>query len=130
MNMGLPPNVEDRATFRWKKQRTYTRPDIKGIPYNLRDTPLTDTQHPDVQVPVAVAIPTRSTISLVETPSGEINDDVRVVITVLDTYYSQVVGASEVLLGGNTYDIDYWGPPIGLFDVEVYQVFLVSRDES
>lgn len=130
MTMGLPPDPADRATFRFKRERTYARPDPKGMPYNLRQAPLTDNQTPDVQVPVAVAIPTRSTISMVDTPSGEINDDVRVVITVLDTYYPQVKDATEVLLGGNTYKIDYWGPPVGLFSVEVFQVFLTSLDES
>lgn len=130
MIMGLPPNVQDRATFRWKTEKTFTRPDPKGIPYNLNQAAITTDEHEDVQIPVAVAIPTRATINKVYTPAGEINDDVRIVITVLDTHFPLVEGADYVLLGGNTYKIDYWGPPLGLFSVEIYQAFCSAEDEA
>jgi hypothetical protein len=35
-----------------------------------------------------------------------------------------------VLLGQNTYVVDFVAPPIGLFNVTIYQMYCSARDES
>lgn len=128
MNMGLPTDPTERATFRWHKQQTFSTADPSGMPYDLAATPATDTTPDDVQIPCAVEFSARPAGSL-ETTIGEF-DTSRVIITILDDHFPSIEGADEVLLGGNTYDIQFVGPPIGLFEVTVYQVFALARDES
>ena len=128
MTMGLPSETQDRATFRWNKERTFNTVDPAGTPYDLTAAPLTDTTPDDVLIPCAVEFSARPAGSL-DTTVGEF-DTSRVVITVLDEHYPQVEGADGVLLGQNTYEIQFVAPPIGLFEVTVYQVYAVARDES
>jgi hypothetical protein len=131
MMMGQPNAVSDRATFRWKIEKTYAgATDPKGKPYDWGEAPLTETDHPDVQVPVAVEDSSGSLIRSAHTPAGEENDRARVVLTVLDVDYEEIKDASWVILGGNTYRIDFWGPPMALFDVDVYHGFASALDES
>jgi len=129
MIMGLPSNVSERATFRWPTNRTYTIADPAQNPYDWTETPLTETHHADVQIPVAVEFTSRTS----QGGSNDIGtqfDTSRVVLTVLDEDYAQVEGATEVLLGGNTYLIQFVAPPMGLFEVTVFQVYCEARDES
>lgn len=128
MNMGLPSDVSERATFRWHKQQTFSKIDPSGQPYDLTASPVTDTTPDDVQIPCAVEFSARPAGSM-ETSIGEF-DTSRAIITILDEHYPSVEGADEVILGGNTYDIQFVGPPIGLFEVTVYQLFALARDES
>lgn len=128
MIMGLPNATAEKPTFRWRPDRTFTTADPAGAPYDFTASPTTTDAPPDVQIPVAVEFSARPAGSL-ETSIGEF-DTSRVIITILDEDYELVRGADEVLLGGNTYDIQFVGPPIGLFEVTVYQVFAIARDES
>lgn len=128
MNMGLPSDSTNAATFRWNPQRTFNKVDPSGTPYDLTAAPVTDTTPEDVQIPCAVEFSARPAGS-VETGMGEF-DSSRAIITVLDDHLPSVSGADQVLLGGNTYDIQFTGPPIGLFEVTVYQIFAIARDES
>lgn len=128
MTMGLPDAEQERATFRWHKQQTFNTVDPAGQPYDLTASPATDTTPEDVQIPCAVEFSARPAGSL-ETTLGEF-DTSRAIITVLDEHIASIEGADEVLLGGNTYDIQFMGPPIGLFEVTVYQLFAIARDES
>ena len=128
MNMGLPANVSERATFKWNVERTFNTADPAGNPYDWGTTPATTTTHPDVQIPVAVEYTSRAS----ESGANAIGqfDPSRVTLTILDEDYALVEGANEVLLGGNSYLVRYVAPPLGLFEVTVYQVFAEARDES
>jgi hypothetical protein len=128
MNMGLPANVSERATFKWNVERTYTVADPGDNPYDWNDTPVSTTTHADVQIPVAVEFTARAS----DAGANNIGsfDPSRVTLTVLDEDYALVQGADEVLLGGNAYVIRYVAPPLGLFEVTVYQIFAEARDES
>jgi hypothetical protein len=128
MLMGMPNAVQERATFRWDPAKSYPVADPAGNPYDLTSAPTTTTTHADVQVPVAVEFSARPAGSM-DTVMGEF-DTSRVIITVLDEDYEQIVGADLVIMGGNTYDIQFVGPPIGLFEVTVYQLYALARDES
>lgn len=128
MTMGLPETVSERATFRWKTERTYDVEDQKHNPYSWDDTPATELAYDDVRVPVAVEFSSGYGVAG-GTTIGQF-DATRVVITVLDVDYALIEGADLVLLGGNTYNIDYIAPPVGLFEVTVYMIHATAQDES
>lgn len=128
MIMGLPNATQEKPTFRWSPEKTFTTADPAGAPYDFTASPVTTVAPADVQVPVAVEFSARPANSI-ETGMGEF-DASRVIITALDEDYALIQGADQVILGGNTYDVQFVGPPIGLFEVTVYQIFAIARDES
>lgn len=129
MVMGLP-SVSERATFVWPEEKTYAvATDPKGRPYDLGAAPTATTTHPDLQVPVAVEFTGGSVTRTAYTQAGE-EDAVRVIITALDVDYVLIKDYPHVLLGENTYKIDYWAPPVALFSVSVYQAYCSAMDES
>lgn len=127
MRMGSPQSVAERATFRWRAKKTYTgKTDVKGKPYDLAAaaTPSVDNK-PDVQIDCAIEIEDRNPNG---TPIGQFNTP-KATLTVLDEDYALIEGAEEVLIGGNTYTINYT-EPMGLFSVTVYTIHATARDES
>lgn len=128
MNMGMPNKTADKATFRWTVKKDYAQEDAGGVPFDLTSSPIAVQAHPDVIVPVAwefSARPSQSQIGVI----GEF-DSTRVQITILDTEYVQVQGADTVIMGGNTYDIQFVAPPIALFEVDVFTIYCQARDET
>lgn len=130
MEMGLPADPSERVTFRWKTDHTYATADPAGNPYNFTATPVTTTAKADVQIPAAVEFISGRSAGMEGTVFGAIEDRPLAIITVLDTHYPLVQGADQVLLGGDTYNIDYVAPPIGLFTVTVYQLHCRSLSET
>lgn len=128
MTMGLPNATADRATFRWTTAETFAIEDQDHNPYDWTDTPATSDAHADVQIPVAFEFAARPAASL-DNPMGQF-DSTRVEITILDVDFPLIEGANEVVLGENTYDIDFVGPPRGLFEVDVYTIYATARDET
>lgn len=130
MTMGLPENEQERATFRWTSTKTFTNAvDPTGSPYDFDEVPATTTTHDDVRIPVAVEFFALRTASEGGTPLGSFNTP-KAVLTVLDTDYPSIEGADQVLLGGNTYTIDFVAPPLGLFDATIYQIYCTALDEA
>lgn len=129
MIMGSPNVTGNKATFRWSAVRTYSKADAGGKPYDFGATPVTETLHADVVLDkVAVEFSARPAGSR-DSAIGEF-DTSRAVLTLLDDEQALVAGANEVLLGGNTYEVQFVGPPVALFEVDVYSWFLEARDES
>lgn len=128
MNMGMPNKTADKATFRWTVKKDYSIEDAGGVPFDLTSTPVAVQAHPDVIVPVAWQFSARPSQSQT-TVTGEF-DSTRVEITILDEEYVQVQGADLVIMGGNTYEIQFVSPPVGLFEVDVYSIYCQARDES
>lgn len=126
MIMGLPDAESARATFRWKPSRNYSVADSGGNPYDYTAEPEDEDAPDDVQVPVAVRFYPTTVIN--GTAMGNF-DNPHVEITVLDEDYVEIEGADEVLLGGDTYQIRYVGPPQGLFTVTVYTIWAQALDE-
>lgn len=127
MNMGLSQAVEDRPTFRWTTKKSYSVEDTTGQPFDLSARPAVTETHEDVQIPVAIEF-VNATAS-VGTSLG-LFQNVTVVLTVLDEDYVLVEGADMVLMGGDTYRVNYVAPPIGLFDATIYQIYVQAGDES
>ena len=126
MQMGSPNAVAEKVTFQWESQRSYgSRLDPSGKPYK-KDAEITDTStNEDVQIDCAVDYEDRTGEG---TPIGEFNNP-RVLITILDEDFESVKTATKVLIGGNTYNIQY-SRPVGLFSVTVYEVYAQAVDES
>lgn len=127
MKMGAPTDASERATFIWTTVKTFSRADSGGKPWTKDATAATVVTHDPVQVDVAVEFIPRATIAS-GTPMGAFESP-RAVITVLDEDYALIEGANKVLLGGNSYTIDYIAPPVGLFDVTVYEIHCSAIDE-
>lgn len=128
MKMGLPETTNLRPTFRWTTVKTFGQSDSGGKAWTKNSSPVTTVSHADVQIDCAVQfIVARG--GGVGNMVGEFNNP-HVIITVLDTDYALVGGANKVLLGGDTYNIDYVEPPIGLFDVTVYNIHCTAQDET
>lgn len=127
MRMGMPNATEERLTFKWRRDETYQRQDPAGKPYNWKATPVTDNTPEPVLVDGAVEFSDRNSASS-GTAMGRF-DTPRATITLLDVDYALIEGADMVELGGATYQIDFVAPPMGLFDVTVYQIYASAVDE-
>ena len=128
MKMGLPESTLERITFRWRVKNDYAIEDPEGLPYRFTNAPISTITHADVLIPAAVEFVTRGGF-----PKGESFgqfDNPKAVITILDEDYALVDSADIILLGGNTYQIDFVAPPIGLFEVTVWQLYCTAVDES
>ncbi len=137
MKMGTPNPTPNRATFQWDVERSYDIEDPNGNPYSWEKTPTAEVAYTEIQVDVAVEFISRSTMSGLS-PVAEF-DTPRAVLTVLDEDWALVLETNtatprrspdRVLLGTNTYNLDYIAPDIGLFDVNVYQIYCSAIDES
>jgi hypothetical protein len=128
MNMGLPQSTLERVTFRWTDHNDYAIEDPEGLPYKFTATPILTTSHVDVLATAAVEFVTRA--SLTDGSAVGSFDTPRAIITILDEDYVLVDTANRIVLGGNTYKIDFVAPPFGLFDVTVWQIHCTAMDES
>jgi hypothetical protein len=130
MEMGMATDESQRVTFHWKIRREYATADNAGNPYDWKP-PAPDPVEPvkePVQVPCAVEFVARNAQGL-HTPFGQI-DTPKVILTILDEFYTEVEGASWVTINDTKYNIDYVAPPTGLFDVTVYSLYLSAQDEA
>lgn len=127
MIMGTPNAVEDRATFEWDVERTFEVADARSNPYSWDADPETEESTEPVQVPVVVDF--ASSYGVSGGTSMADFDATRATVMLLDEDYAKVVGAKRILLGGATYDIDYWAPPQGLFEVTIHTAYCTARDE-
>lgn len=128
MHMGLPETTGLRPTFRWTVERTFSSADDDGNPWDFSASPTTTTAPADVLIDCAVEFVPRATLAG-GTALGHF-DTPRAIITIMDVDYPSIEGADQVLLGGNTYHVDFVAPPIGLFDCTVYQLHVSAVDES
>ena len=137
MQMGTPETQSDRVSFQWADENTYTFSDTKGNPYDWTDSPTTTTSAVDVPISLTVAAAVEffdAKSSSGETAMGDF-DIGTLRITLLDVDYASIIDQNlglpdTVIVDGNTYTVDYFGPPVGLFDVTVYTAFASARDES
>lgn len=128
MQMGLPEDPNERITFRWTPNKVYDDGDAGGNPWSWDSAPVSSDERPDVQVLAAVEFAARPAGS-VDTPLGQF-DTSRVTVTLLDEQFELIRGADLMVIDQNIYEVAFVGPPIGLFDVTVYQLYGEARDES
>lgn len=137
MQMGLPGTQSERVTFQWDEAKTFSDPDERGNPYDWTSTPSSTVSAADV--PASLTVPCAVEFSARRSSSGDTImanfDAAAITVTLLDTQYALLQDANlglpnKMIVDGNTYDINFWGPPVGLFTVTVYQAYAQARDES
>lgn len=128
MQMAAPTQSAEGVIFRWETAKTFTQADPAGRPYSWAQAPASTTAHADVQIDCVVEFAARPAGSR-DTPLGQF-DTSRAIITVLDDDFPSIQGADLAIINGNTYEIQFVAPAIGLFDVTLYQLHLEARDES
>lgn len=129
MTMGSPTLTADKATFRFRKTRTFptgTRLDQEGNPLDPTVAATTVEPTPVVMDNVAVEFQTADPQEL---PVGNFRPT-KAVLTLLDEEWATVSDAIEVELGGDTYMIGYVHPPLGMFDVTVIQLSCFGINEQ
>jgi len=116
----------------------YTNPDVNSNPWDWTTAPNTTTSAADVPasltVPVSIEFLGQTGGAGGGTNVGNFNVP-RIKLTILDEEYATLTDANLGLpngftVDGSTYDIEYWAPPVGLFDLSVYSCFAVARDEA
>lgn len=136
MLMGIPEDENERLTFWWNREQTYTPDDPAGNPYDWTATPVTDEPgnpaiadpgtNQSLIVPYALEFSARPAGSS-NTAFGEI-DASRAVVTLMDGDFQQIHTADYATIGPTRYRIQFAGPPVGLFAVTVHQIFLEAED--
>lgn len=136
MKMGTPEDTTKRVTFRWTVDKTYTKADSGGSPYTWTASPVTTNNPADIQVDCAVSFVGQKAGGARTAPEGTgvgEFDTTHGVITLLDVDYVQIFSAGrradQVIIDGDTYDIQYVAAPYALFDVTVYDLHIASIDE-
>jgi hypothetical protein len=134
MKMGMPINVSDQLTWRWKRVRTYSPEDQAHNPYDWTEPTDTDApgnaDEPDGELVVDYAVEfSARPAGSVDVAAGQF-DTSRAIVTLLDEDYEQMKTADYATMGSTTYDIDFTGPPMGMFSVGVYTIYLTARDEA
>jgi hypothetical protein len=127
VGMAFGGEPDQQCTFIWTDKNTYSSVDQEGAPYDFAATPVSTETHPDVVIPVAMDLfpsDDKGASSL-----GEL-DQVKAALTILDIHYELVRGADLVRLGNSLYTIDYVAPPVALFDVNIYTMYITSLDEA
>ena len=138
MLMGMPDDVAQQLTWYWRRDRTFSPDDPAGNPYDWTAPPIQDNpSNPDLPddgvdqslvVPYALEFSARPAGSAT-TVLGDI-DTSRAIVTLLDTYYTQIQTADYARIGDARYRIQFDAPPIGLFGMTVWQVYLEAEDEN
>lgn len=137
MAMGAPEDTNQRVTFRWTVDKTFAKADSGGDPFSWTAT-ATSTDNPaDVQVDCALSFAGSKAGGSRTAPDGTAVgefDTTHGVITLLDVDYVQIFSdgrrADQVVIDGDTYDIQYVAAPYALFGVTVYDLHIASIDES
>jgi hypothetical protein len=128
MQMGMA-NGDQVATFYWEEEYEYEYASDDRTPYDLSATPTEVIQAPKTAtIPVAVEFVSRATGGL----GGAVGhiENPRVVLTVVDTYISDIAGATGVIFDDAKYMINYMAPTLGLFDVNIYEIHCTAFDEA
>lgn len=129
MLMGLPNSSSDMPTFLFEESSPVyplgTALDENGRPYDLTIKP-TSTPLANVKIKCAVEYGGQNSQNLESV--GEF-DETKAILTVLDEDYELVKEADYVLLGTDRYQIRY-RTVIGLFNVDVWRLYLYAVDET
>lgn len=136
MRMGAPEDTSKRVTFHWTADHTYSKQDSGHDPFSWTSTPATTDAPDDVQVDCAVSFAGSKSGGSRTAPDGTAVgefDTTHGVVTLLDVDYAQIFSGSrradQVVIDGDTYDIQYVAAPYALFEVTVYDLHIASIDE-
>lgn len=133
MRMGMPEDTAEQLTWHWRRVRTYNPQDRIHDPYDWTQTPVTDDAgnpaEPDGDLIVDYALEFSARVPEGGTAAGVFNTS-RAVVTLLDVDFDLVKDADFTTIAGAEYQIEFVGPPMGLFAVTVYEIHLRAVDEQ
>jgi len=126
MEMGTPTEDAMKAIFYWDTQYDYSgQLDGSGRPFDLHSSPVSVDSKDPVTVLCGVAWMGDSSTG---SPLGQF-DNPKVELSLLDTEYDKITGASRLTLGGNSYKVDYVIQS-ALFTVDTYIIYATAEDET
>jgi hypothetical protein len=138
MLMGMPEKPIERLTWYWNRAQVFSPDDPAGNPYDWTSPPIVDKPgnpklkdtgtDQSLQVPYALEFSARPAGSAT-TVLGEI-DTSRAVITLLDTDFEKIRTADYAVIDDSRYRIQFDAPPLGLFGLTVWQIYLEAEDAS
>lgn len=137
MNMGFPGDTQQQLTWRWTTTRQFSKEDSGGLPFEWKaDQVVGSTVVTDMIVPCAVSFKPPTGATRVGGTALGIMDIASATVTLLDVDRNDLfahggdVLPDQVVMDGNIYVVQIWGPPYGLFDVTLYDIYIQAIDES
>lgn len=136
MTMGFPDQAAQQITWQWLTERTFSKADSGGDPFTWTSGQVTSTTTiTDLIVNCAVKFVPAGGTSRVGGTSLGVFDTTHLEVTMLDTDWDLLIAhgtrfPDQAIIEDNIYKVQYVAPPIGLFNVTVYQIFLNAIDES
>lgn len=137
MQMGFPEDTSKQFTWHWTTKRTYLKPDSGGFPLEFKQSQIdTQVDVDDLVVDVAVSYTQTTSASRIGGTELGVFDVASITATLLDTDYATLLDHGDDVLpdqatvDGNLYIVQNWRPPVGLFEVTIYQANLQAVDET
>ena len=124
MVMGLPEIETDRPTFYFDDDKTWTREDMEGSPWDWTATPVSNVQKSPIQVLCAYEyFSPLGRQGAFYTEVGEFNPTT-LVISMFEEEFGEVFGFAHVWVGPGDTQWWYrtWKPAVGLNDLTLYEV--------
>lgn len=138
MEMGFPDEVSKQITWHWNPVRQYNKKlDASGMPFDLSQGNVnSEADITPMIVDCAVKFqPTGTTTRVGGTALG-IMDVANATATLLDVDYNALRQHGEgkfpdkAVMDTDVYLVQLIGPPYGLFEVTIYDVYLQAIDET
>ena len=124
MVMGLPDVETERPTFVFEDDKTWTREDMEGSPWDWTATPVVNIQKGSIQVLCAYEyFSPLGRQGAFYTEVGEFNPTT-LVLSMFETEFSDVFGFSYVTVGPDDtrWYFRTWKPAVSLNDLTLYEV--------
>lgn len=135
--MGFPEDSSKQFTWHWTPKRTYARPDSGGFPLEWKAIEVTsEVDVTDLIVDVAVSFKALGSATRIGGTAAGIFDVASITATLLDEDFATILAhgsgnlPDEATVEGTVYVVQIWKPPVGLFDVTIYQAILQATDET
>jgi hypothetical protein len=131
MAMAAAPDTAQRAIFRFPARLVYVNDgedapvDAHGVPYNP-DVPVRREEPDPVIVDCAIEYFDDRGQEL--SGFGPVSAS-RIRVLLLDEEYEQVKAADRIVAGGDTYHYRRTQPPMGLFDVGIFELWFHAEQE-
>ncbi len=133
MRMGMPTDVAQQLTWRWRDIEGYVPDDPAGEPYDWTDAPVVDEPGnptvPGGSLIVPYALEVLGSGATVDTAVGQL-DFTRALVTLMEDDWEQVADADFCTCGNTRYTIEVQPPHVGLFDLTVVQVLIQAAGRA
>lgn len=137
MEMAFPDDESKRFTWHWTPERTFKKADSGGFPLEFKQSQVaTEVDVSDFIVDVACKFTAVGSQSRVGGTEMGIFDLATIEATLLDNDYDTLKAhgdgrlPDQATVDGNLYIVQIWKPPVGLFEVTIYQAVLQAQDET